>query len=292
MQLFFDSIISNSQESVSLEINKVEPRINAFKHTHHYLELDYIESGNGVYWIDNKKCKVAPGDLFIINNKELHGLDVIQPNPLEIYVLNFEPQFLWSTASDLAVSDFLRIFFYRGHEFSNRISNTSPQTQEIIRLIKGIKTEFQEKNPEYQAMIRLKLMNILILLSRCKQDLNKFNNNESEIIKNSNGIILVMDYIHSHWNENITLEQLAEIAHLNPSYLSTLFKKLNGISPIDYINKQRIRKSLDFLLTSDKNIIEIATLCGFNNTANFNKTFKKITGFTPSKYKKGNSFNL
>ena len=87
--------------------------------------------------------------------------------------------------------------------------------------------------------------------------------------------------------EELKLERLAEIMALTPNYFSHLFKKLNGITVCDYINAKRIEKATR-ILTSGSNkltMLEIATTCGFNNTARFNKTFKKYRGFTPSQLK-------
>lgn len=83
------------------------------------------------------------------------------------------------------------------------------------------------------------------------------------------------------------LDELAEIASMSKSYFSTVFKKLNGISPWDYLISKRISFAAELLKNTDKTILEIALECGFNNTANFNRAFKKITGKTPSEYKSG-----
>lgn len=97
-----------------------------------------------------------------------------------------------------------------------------------------------------------------------------------------------LHYIDKHFTEKITLQELSALAGLTPTYFSTFFKQVVGISLWNYINYKRIDMAIR-LITSDgvrKNIIDIAAECGFNNTANFNKTFKQITGMTPSDYRK------
>ena len=87
--------------------------------------------------------------------------------------------------------------------------------------------------------------------------------------------------------EELKLEELAGVMALTPNCFSHLFKKLNGITVCDYINAKRIEKATR-ILTSGSNkltMLEIATTCGFNNTAHFNKMFKKYRGFTPSQLK-------
>ena len=85
---------------------------------------------------------------------------------------------------------------------------------------------------------------------------------------------------------DITLDSLAEAAHMSRSYYSTIFKKLNGVSVWDYITNQRIDKAEQMLETTDIPVIEISENCGFNNISNFNRAFRKITGGTPRDYRK------
>ena len=83
-----------------------------------------------------------------------------------------------------------------------------------------------------------------------------------------------------------TLDDIAAKASLNKTYVITLFRRLNGVTPWEYITARRIEKSYEMLDTTDMNILEIATKCGFNNASNFNRAFRKVTGRTPSEYRR------
>ncbi len=82
-------------------------------------------------------------------------------------------------------------------------------------------------------------------------------------------------YIDRHLSENIRLADLAAIAHVSPAYFSTLFKRLNGLSPIEYIVHKRIQLAVEEICTTTKSLTEIAMDCGFNNSTNFYKAFRK-----------------
>ena len=73
---------------------------------------------------------------------------------------------------------------------------------------------------------------------------------------------------------------------MSRTYYSTMFKMLNGVSVWTYIINQRIDRAQQLLEKSEMSVIEICEKCGFNNLSNFNKAFKKITGKTPSEYRK------
>ena len=84
---------------------------------------------------------------------------------------------------------------------------------------------------------------------------NVFNFNES---KNPVLIQKCISYINEHYNEDINLETVANIVHLNPSYFSSIFKKEVGVSFSNYLNKIRIEQSKLLLKKTDSSIVEIA----------------------------------
>jgi len=101
----------------------------------------------------------------------------------------------------------------------------------------------------------------------------------------SKPVVLCMDFIYSHLNSRITVQELSDYTHLSPSYLSRLFKKELGVSISDYILEQKVEKSENLLKFSDFSIIEIANYLAFSSQSHFIQVFKKHTGLTPSKYR-------
>ncbi len=73
---------------------------------------------------------------------------------------------------------------------------------------------------------------------------------------------------------------------MSPNYFSGFFKLSTGFSPIEYLNKMRISRSIELIRETDYTIAQIALDCGFNNLANFNKVFKHFVGNTPSQIRK------
>ena len=103
--------------------------------------------------------------------------------------------------------------------------------------------------------------------------------------KSSRVIRQVAEYISAHYAEPLTLEEVAGHIHLNPSYLSTIFKKITNLSFREYLNKVRIEEAQRLLLNTDYSIIEISTACGFNDQSYFSKVFKRYTGMTPKRFR-------
>ena len=95
-----------------------------------------------------------------------------------------------------------------------------------------------------------------------------------------------MKYMKEHYQRDISLSELAEVAGVSPNYLSRLFKEETGINFVDWLNKLRIEKAVQLMENSTMKIYEIAEKVGFSNYKYFSSIFKKITGHTPKQYQK------
>lgn len=95
-----------------------------------------------------------------------------------------------------------------------------------------------------------------------------------------------IEYTDTRLSEPLRLADIGKIAGMSPNYFSALFHSVSGITLWDYINSRRVDKAIRHLFEKrEADILDIALPCGFNNTANFNKAFKKVTGMTPSEYR-------
>lgn len=97
-------------------------------------------------------------------------------------------------------------------------------------------------------------------------------------------VVRCIDYMHENLHSRITLEELAELVELHPSYLSRLFKKETGVSVSEYIQQLKIDTAKNMLLYSDFTPAKIASVLAFPDQSYFTQVFKKYTGFTPRKF--------
>lgn len=255
-------------------------------HTHHHLELNFIKSGHGIYYVGNKKYNINPGDFYLFNNIENHGLKVIGDEPLENLVIHFEPRLIWASQMDGFSSRYLNVFFNRPVSFSNRLSSSDPLSNQLKDLMLSIEKEFNQMDTDFTLMVKLNILKILILLQRYYGNHGTINTDQDYKQRDLASIEKVIYFMQSHYHGTIKLNDLANLVYMNPSYFSRFFKKVNGLSPMDYLSRVRIQEASKLLLNTDSSILEIACQCGFNNATNFNKTFKKIQGCRPSTYRK------
>jgi AraC family transcriptional regulator of adaptative response / methylphosphotriester-DNA alkyltransferase methyltransferase len=99
-------------------------------------------------------------------------------------------------------------------------------------------------------------------------------------------VVQIADYIDSHYSQPLTLEVLADMCHGSPYHLQRTFKRIKGITPVEYIQNVRIDYAKDHLKATDKSIVEIGERIGLPNTPYFITLFKKKTGYTPLQYRK------
>ena len=257
------------------------------EHHHTELEISLVKEGQGVYTVGAAQYTIKPGDVFLFGTHEEHYItDISGCERLRLMNIHFEPRFIWA-GSDLFDVKYLRIFFDRSENFRNRLDRENPATPEIVRLLVEIEREAAERREEYELMVKIKLLSLLVLLLR-EYDYVSDGTSYVESAKYSQ-ISGAMKYIDENLAEPLTLDEIAARANLNKTYFTTLFKKLNGVTPWEYLTARRIEKSYSLLSRRDMNILEVANSCGFNNASNFNRAFRKVTGMTPSEYRTRNN---
>ncbi|QGY43635.1 helix-turn-helix domain-containing protein [Maribellus comscasis] len=94
----------------------------------------------------------------------------------------------------------------------------------------------------------------------------------------------VLHHISTNYLQKIELEKVAEIAHLHPSAFCRFFREKTGKSLFEYVNDMRVSYACKLIIERTKTISQVCFEAGFNNLSNFNRTFKKQTGYTPSEY--------
>ena len=101
----------------------------------------------------------------------------------------------------------------------------------------------------------------------------------------NNAIDPVIHYIDQNYNKNITLEELAQIAHFSSPYLSKVFHQATGLTIKTYITLKRLENAKHLLKNSKLSIQEIAVSCGFPNLSHIDRVFKQQTGMSPVSYR-------
>jgi AraC-like DNA-binding protein len=97
---------------------------------------------------------------------------------------------------------------------------------------------------------------------------------------------LTLDYLQNHYQEEIRIDTLAEIAQFHPSYYSQLFKQAMDKSPVTFLTHLRVNRAKEMLLLTDKPVRDIAAEVGYKDEFYFSRRFKESSGYSPKAYAK------
>ena len=238
-------------------------------HTHNHAELFYIVGGKGQFLIEDQLYPVNTNHLVIINPNVTHTEVSLNAQPLEYIVLGIEGVELSITENSNGQFCILDHF----------------ESMDITSCLRNILREMELKQPGYEDICQA-FMEILIIrlmrstgLSVPTEPQNSVGNHQCAAVRR---------YIDHHFKESLTLDQLAEEAHMNKFYLSHAFKQEYGISPINYMISRRLEESKYLLAETDLSMSQIAQLLGFSSLSYFSQVFRKTQGLSPMEYRQDN----
>lgn len=253
---------------------------------HEPLEIFYVISGRGKYYIEDKVYIFEPGDLFVIGNHELHRSQLIDNEAFEVLVLMFDPQLTKILQLEDGYNP-LAIFYERSEDFSHQLKFSESLNGKLKMCFELMMEEYGRKDGFSLRKVGSLLQWLLVELNRAYA-----NNKRYSLVESWSGIRFkevtkqAMDYINDHYHEDIHLKPIAEHLSVNPSYLSREFKKNTGFTVMEFISFKRIWQAKELLLNTDTQVTEIAFQVGYNNVTHFHWTFKKMIGVSPNKYRK------
>ena len=238
----------------------------SFPHTHYFMELFYILNGEGYFYIEGKKYLVKPGMILIINPHVLHTEISKEDKPLEYIAIGAEGM----------------SFTFNCEGQNHGIYHTGKSEAGIFYCFHRMVYEMENKQRHFQSICEHLLEVLLYDLTRCSESLLKVSSCQNETPE----CYKVKKYIDNNYLRDITLEKLAEIAHLNKYYLVHSFTKSYGISPIQYVIQKKMELSKELLLTTNYSILQISQSAGFSSQSYFSQNFKKFCDMSPIDYRK------
>ena len=247
-------------------------------HHHTECELSVFLKGAGVYAMEKTSYPFRAGDVFLFGTGETHSITEISED-MEVLNVHFEPRILWEH-SDTA--ELLGLFSSRSDNFENRFRDGSGTLRNMIL---SLEREIEQKQSCSLITAKYLLFSILATLIR-RFDCVRTDASPATPSAQVKNLRRAIDYIGENLSEPLTLSAIADVAYMSPTYFSSVFKKLNGISPWEYITIKRVEKAVEMLKSTDLSKLEIAERCGFSGASNFYKMFLRITGKRPSDFTK------
>ncbi|MBC6315073.1 helix-turn-helix transcriptional regulator [Listeria grandensis] len=235
---------------------------------HH--ELVLVTGGSGKYRMADKALDFHEGMLFYIPANVWHSIETSQARP----------------------ASFLTVHFSYGRVgFTNNMWTIVPETQRlslpavsvlqdyyaVSEAFENVVIRWHEKLPGYEFVVKTLFQQLLIVID---QNLRKQHKNYATSLK----VEKVIDYMRQHIHGNITLNELAELVQLSPTYLSRIFKETTGYPVIVFFNKIKIDLAKELMMDGTKKVKDVARLLGFTDEFYFSRLFKQHEGISPTEY--------
>ena len=235
---------------------------------HKNIELLYFVDGTAYVQYGAEDFFVQKDDFVIVNSGILHRPHKL--NALEYYLLIIDEEFCNENGIDIENCIFEK-------HFSN---------EKTKKLLFNVIREYDEKEKNSFSALRIRTAVLELLIDLCtnhiiSSDISKENQRTSEQY-----VKTALEYLNSHFNEEISLDMLASMCNVTKFYLSREFKKYTGQTIFTYATMLKCKKAQN-CLSEGMTVTETAFACGFESVSYFSQTYKKIMGVSPSSAKKG-----
>ena len=245
-------------------------------HHHTECELSVFLRGRGVYAVQERQYSFEAGSVFLFGSDEAHCITEIHED-FDLLNVHFEPRLLWGHS---ATSELLCLFAARSRRFTNHIAVGD---RVLIDNVLAIERELTQRQVCCAVQARYLLFSALTHIIR-SYDYVTSEKSVSAPSSVTGNIKRAIRYIDENLETRLTLQDIAAVACLTPTYFSSVFKKLNGTSPWEYITIKRVERAVELLKTTELTKLEIAERCGFSGSSNFYKAFAHVTGKKPGDY--------
>ena len=255
------------------------------RHTHEFVEFNYMLSGTSTQYINGEKYVLRTGDILLFDRESIHEIDELGENDILINLLLKEESITTEIIVNMVKSNSLVNQFLM--DISNQYTSHNKfiyfhcsDNEAVQEIMKKILVEYFGRKKYFLHAINLLLSVLLIELTRVIE-----NENMRQSAKDNSEIIEILKYIDTHY-KNLTLMDLAEHFGYNSNYISNKIKKETGKTFQSLINYSRYQLALELMSDTDKSLEEIAYDVGFNAVPSLYKLIAKYTKTSPSTLRK------
>lgn len=261
--------------------------VTGTEHGHDFPEIVIMMKGKSLLTIDGKEHLITAGDVVLLNPGMQHFSTPVQGET--------ETVECWLGFSDVEYKDCRKNFLplFRDHKFIIKLPEDLKE--QVFRLCFRLEEESGQCNIGRYFMLKSYLIQILCLLERLRRSTENAaaeevheNEKRYEFTSLNKKYIVkkIMEYMELHYQQKISLDQIAANMYLSSYYISKLFKSETGDTPINYLISLRMRKAREIMdQYPDSSVQSVAMSVGYEDAYHFSKLFKKYYGLSPLYYK-------
>lgn len=251
-------------------------------HWHPEVELTLILSGEMEYQIEDNTYILSKGNGVFCNSNSLHSGHMRGNHDCTYLSITFHPRFLYGYENSILNTKYINFITSNALWASLVLETDVCWQQEVLESMNSIYELSQTESADYEMRVHMLLLNIW---HKFYQYFSAQPNSTPKPKQHLQRLRDILLFIEGHYNQDISLDDVAKSANICKSECCRFFKKHMGITIFDYILYLRIQNSLPLLKKSDS-ITEVAAMVGFSSPSYYSQIFKRYMKCTPMEYKK------
>lgn len=263
------------------------PSGSFYAHWHSEIEMAYVVAGQMQWQVNDQVFRLQKGDCCVINQNAIHSGSILPGMDCIYIAINFSPILISGYANSAVDHKYVQPIL-NAPSFSYCIfTGETPEHAEMAKLVAELEEYYTSRPSFHELYVESILEQMWILIFQkydifCRSQTGLSANNAIPHVKQ------VLSFIYEHYNETITLDDMASVCHTSKSEFCRLFKASMRQTPFNYLLQYRIQKSLSLLCSPEHSITEIASQVGFNGSSYYAETFRRFMRCTPTEYRKRN----
>ncbi len=262
-------------EEIPLHVMHITNHGNNALHCHDFSELVVVLQGSSFHLSPGGEYPIGAGDVFVLHGSQTHGYR--NSSSMELVNFLFRMDDLKLALRDVEdLPGFQVLFGQRGDgDFRSRLRISAELLATTKSRMNEMIIEQRTKPAGWQFSLVARFM--LIVSDLCRA----YSQAESPAMQSLMRLSGVIGYIHQHFADEITLDDLAKVANMSRRTITREFRSALDVSPIDYLIRERVNRAIDLLRYSDITVTEAAYMVGFQDSNYFTRKFRALTGHTP-----------
>lgn len=254
-------------------------------HWHPEIELTLFLEGEMDYQVNDRLYHIKEGQGLFCNSNALHTGHMADGKDCLYLSVTFHPRMIYGFESSRIQRDLVEPILRDSAFGSSLFPGNEVWERELLEALQKIREAHDSPDAVFALRVQQQLLYIWQLLYEYSWHSGQSGHGVTEG-RDVERIRNVLDFLHSHYAEHITLEQVADQMNLCRSESCRFFKKYMRQSVFEYLQSYRIEKSLELLAKEECSVTEAALLCGFSSPAYFTKVFRQQMNCTPLGYRK------
>jgi AraC-like DNA-binding protein len=180
---------------------------------------------------------------------------------------------------------YVQPFLDKEERFHHRLNLSGHYAATLLAILESMMDEFDHRNPGFDTIIRLKMIELQIFLSR---NYNLYQTKRQDVYYGEREVMArrIRGYLERNYGEKITLTSLINVFNISERKLNRLMKEQLGLSVIELLHQIRIEKAKHLLEGQEEKVIHVASMVGYEDPAFFSRLFRRMVGCPPGSYRK------